>query len=175
MIKKINKKGDKLLSAYWFVILVIVAVGIVLMVNSFYGNKYDVRKQESNSLSQKVADCLYFGGELNPLLLNPQGGFKEDFRDNFLQYCYLNLTTNQEFEIPPYYIQVEIYSQSDLKKPIFNITKGNQNWIPDCSSTVSSGNLATCSNNSFFAKYGQDSFYLIKILSIVGKVQLNNK
>ncbi len=173
--KRINKKGDKLLSVYWFAILVIVAVGIVLMVNTFYGSSYDLRKQEADTLSQKVADCIYFGGEFNPLLINPQGGFREDFKDNFLEKCSLNFTISEEFQRPPYYTQAEFFSEGDLRKSAFLISEGNKNWISDCNSTVSSSNLAVCSEKSFFAKAKDDSIYLIKILSIVGKVTQNTK
>jgi len=173
-IKGINKKGDKLLSVYWFAILVIVAVGIVLMVNSFYGKNYDVRAQESKILSQKVADCIYFGGEFNPLLINSQGGFRDDFKDNFLEKCLLNLTINEEFERPPYYVEAEFFSEGNLKKTSFFISEGNKNWKSDCNVTVSGRDkLATCSQNDFFAKTNSNSLYLIKILSIVGKVEEN--
>jgi len=172
--KGINKKGDKLLSIYWFAILVIVAVGVVLMVNSFYGKNYDVRKQESEILGQKVADCIYFGGEFNPLLLNNQGGFREDFKDNFLEKCSLNLTINEEFKRPPYYFEVEFFLEEDLRKSSLLISEGNKNWKSDCDVSVSGkSKLATCFNQEFFAKLNSDSVYLIKVLSIVGKVEEN--
>ncbi|HIH52420.1 MAG TPA: hypothetical protein HA284_02695 [Nanoarchaeota archaeon] len=173
-LKGINKKGDKLISVYWFAILVIVAVGIVLMVNTFYGENYDVRSQEAEILAQKVADCIYFGGEFNPLIINPQGGFREDFKDNFLKMCNFNFTIEGSLERPPYYLEVGFFSDGDLKKSSFNILAGNKNWKSDCSVGVSQrANLVTCNEKEFFAVTKSDSVYLIKILSIVGKVDEN--
>jgi len=42
MISK-NKRGmEKIVSIYWFAILIIVAGGIIYMVSIFYGDPYDV-------------------------------------------------------------------------------------------------------------------------------------
>ena len=56
---------EKLMSVYWFVILFLVAGGVYSMVNVFYGHPYDVREVESNLLSQKIADCVSYGGIIN--------------------------------------------------------------------------------------------------------------
>ena len=169
-----NKKGDKLLSVYWFAILVIVAVGIVLMVNTFYGDTYDVRNVESRILAQKAADCIYFGGKFNPELFSSGDLFRDDFRDNFLEKCNLNFSTGQEFVRSPYYIEVNFYSEGDTRNSKFSISAGNQNWKSDCSLNVKDkSNLATCTNESFYSITDSGSIYLVKILSIVGKVDQN--
>ena len=62
MIK--NKKGDKLISVYWFVILFIVAGAIAYMTVSFYGEPYDIREAEAYALTNKVARCLSEAGYL---------------------------------------------------------------------------------------------------------------
>ena len=41
-----NRRGEKYLSVYWFVILAIVAGGIIAMVFVFYGKPYDIREIE---------------------------------------------------------------------------------------------------------------------------------
>jgi len=173
-LKRMNSRGEKLISVYWFAILVIVATGIVLMVNVFYGGPYDIRKIESGILAEKVADCIYFGGKINPLLRTPQGDFREDFRDKFLERCSLNFTIDEDFKRPPYYIEVEFFSEGNLKKPSFLMSKGNKNWKPDCKINVSGNDkLAKCSEKEFFMKTSSDSYYLVKITSIVGKVEEN--
>jgi len=78
-----NKRGDKLISVYWFIILTIIAGGIVLMANAFYSTPYDVRNAEAKILSEKVADCIYFGGIMNKDLIASTGAFKKEFDDNF--------------------------------------------------------------------------------------------
>ena len=174
MLNLKNKKGDKLLSVYWFAILVIVAVGVVLMANTFYGASYDVRKAESEILAQKVADCIYSGGAFNSQLFNLKGDFREDFKETFLDKCSLNFTIEENFQRPPYYVQVDFFRGTDTEKKSFSITEGNKNWVPDCNSKVAEkSKLATCTSQEFYAKRGSSSVYRIKILSIVGKVDQN--
>jgi len=174
MLNLKNKKGDKLLSVYWFAILVIVAVGIVLMVNTFYGASYDVRKAESEILAQKVADCIYSGGAFNSQLFNLKGDFREDFKETFLDKCSLNFTIDENFQRPPYYIQVDFFQGADTEKKSFSITEGNQNWVSDCDLNITDrSKLATCTSQEFYAKRSFNSVYLVKILSIVGKVDQN--
>jgi len=175
MIRKLeNKKGDKLLSVYWFAILVIVAVGIVLMVNTFYGKDYDVRKDEATILAQKAADCIYPSGKLNPEAFSSQSGFREDFRDKFLDKCSMNFSIKDTLQRPPYYIEVGFFSEGNLDKQEFLISHGNKNWKGDCENSASDRTkLATCVSKEFYAKGDSDTYYLVKILSIVGKVEEN--
>ena len=53
-----NKRGDKILSIYWFAILLIIAGGIFGMVYVFYGTPYDVREIETRVLTNQIADCI---------------------------------------------------------------------------------------------------------------------
>ena len=59
-----NKKGDKIISVYWFAILFIVAAAVVYMAALFYGAPYDARGIESDILTNQIADCLSQGGSL---------------------------------------------------------------------------------------------------------------
>ena len=65
-----DRKGDKIISVYWFAILVIVAVGIFGMVYVFYGSPYDVREIEANALLNQVADCVSYAGKINTGLIS---------------------------------------------------------------------------------------------------------
>jgi len=151
MIKLSNKKGDKILSVYWFAILVIVAVGVILMVNIFYGESYDVRKIEARVLAEKVADCIYFGGKPNNLLFS-QNVFREDFRDNFMDFCDIDFTplAGGPATRPEYYFEVNFSEDTNLKTNVFEISGGNSNWKTDCSeSIVGSRKLAVCVSKEF--------------------------
>ncbi|MDP3965979.1 MAG: hypothetical protein Q8Q04_00425 [archaeon] len=168
-----NKKGEKLISVYWFAILVIVAAGIVLMVNAYYGNSYDVREVESRVLADKIANCIYFGGKVNPLLLTPQGVFREDFRDLFMERCSLNFSVEGEFTRIPYYTSVEFLSFESLRSQ-FSIFAGNNNFKSDCNIKVEGNEkLAKCSEKEFYMKTDSGKIYLVKILSIVEKTNEN--
>jgi len=160
-MKRLNKKGDKLISIYWFAILVIVATGVVIMVNVFYGSQYDVREIEAGILSQKVADCIYPGGKMNPLLVTPQGAFREDFKDRFMERCSLNFDTGDELKRPQYYLEVNFYKEGNLKKNVFSLVEGNLNFKEDCKIDLEEEKLANCVNKEFFAISPSEEIYLI--------------
>src|SRR3989344_4017276 len=84
-----NKKGDKILSIYWFAILAIVVVGIVAMVIVFYGKPYDIRKEESGVLTMKIADCLSDGKYLDKKINN----------ENIIAECHFVLNDEYFFEV----------------------------------------------------------------------------
>ena len=173
-LNKINKKGDKLLSIYWFAILVIVATGVVIMVNVYYGSPYDVRQVESGILANHVANCIYFGGEVNPSIISPDGFFKEDFKDHFMDYCTLNFNVQGEFTQIPYYTEVNFFKGIDSPTSVFNITEGNKNLKSDCSVNIENKiKLAKCTSSSFFMRLNSKDVYLVRILAIVSKVNEN--
>lgn len=171
-----NKKGaDKLISAYWFIILTLVAGGIVLMVNSFYGAPYDVRELETKILSNQVADCIYPGGKMNVGLISEQGVFKQEFGDNFLKNCELNFDSKEEFKKIQYYTEAKFYKSGDNKQLKFSLIGGNQNYLSDCLNSKLGKRVAQCREDEFWAKSPNGDIYLVKIKSIVAKVEENAK
>jgi hypothetical protein len=97
---KMNNRGSKILSVYWFAILVIVAVGIVAMVITFYGKPYDVREAEAGIMINKIADCLSDSeGKLKPV--------------SDLEECHLDFGEKKEF-----YVEIE---ELEIKKGYFNL------------------------------------------------------
>lgn len=168
-----NKRGEeKLISMYWFLILTLIAGGIVLMVNTFYSSPYDVREIESEILANKVADCVFYSGEVNKLL-NSNGVFREEFRDNFLDRCNFNFDALDEFRDVDYYASAGFYSSESSDRPAFLLEDGNVNLIEDCNVEASKKKLGKCYENEFWAKTSSDKVYLVKILTIVKKVQEN--
>lgn len=172
-----NKRGgDKLISVYWFAILVIIAGGIIMMVNVFYSSPYDVREAEAQILAENVADCLVKGGEINKLLTSPTGTFRESFSDNFMKFCSLNFDVEGEFDRPEYYIEVGFYIEGDLDRKEFELIEGNLNWKSDCNfENEKQEKLVKCVEKDFYAVDSTQGVYLVKILSIVGKANQNVK
>ncbi|MDA3836940.1 MAG: hypothetical protein PF542_04925 [Nanoarchaeota archaeon] len=170
-----KKGGDKIISLYWFVILTLIAGGVVLMTNAFYGKPYDVRNMESEILANKAADCVYSGGKFNPELFSDQGTFKGEFKDKFLSKCNLNFKNNKEFEEEQYYLKVEFFEYTHLKEPLFFLEGGNQNYLSDCKIKERSKNLPVCLEASFYVNDLASGAYLVKITSIVSKTEQNVK
>lgn len=172
-----NKKADgKIISVYWFVVLVVVAGGVFLMVNMYYNSPYDVREVEAELLAEKVADCIYFKGKLNPDLISNTGVFKEEFIDHLSDRCSLNLDPVGQWVKPQYYIEVDFYDFVDKRNVILNMSEGNLNWKPDCDLKEEKyGNLVVCVEKEFYAKGIAKDIYLIKVLTIVRKTEQNVK
>ena len=172
-----NKRGEeKIISVYWFVILLLVATGVVIMVNVFYGSPYDIRLIEAEILSEKVANCIEEGGEINPDLMTSEGRFREEFGDNFLDYCDITFKTQSEFEEGQYYIEINFAEKRNPGKILFGIFEGNPNFKGDCDlDGKKHKKLAQCVQKEFFSLGEKEKIYSIKITSIVRKIEQNVK
>lgn len=163
-----NTRGDKLISVYWFTILILVAGGISAMVYIFYSAPYDVREMEGAIMINQVADCISQKGKINEKI------FEEDFQNNFLEKCHLNFNAEDDWEELQYYLDVKIYGIDDLENPIINLSEGNLNWISSCE--IANDNyekLAKCVEGRFYVL--GDKQYLVEILSIIRKSEKNVK
>ncbi len=168
-----NKKGDKLLSVYWFVILIIVAGGIFGMVYVFYGTPYDVREIETTLLINNVADCVSYGGVINDTLI--YNGVVNPTNQNFLSQCHLNFNSS-EWADEQYYTEVNFYKVNSATS-VLDIKKGNNNFLASCA--IQSGKdyntLTRCIEKSFYSVDNENNQYIIKILGVVRKSEENVK
>lgn len=158
-----NKRGEKILSIYWFAILLIVAGAIVYMVVTFYGSPYDAREQEANFLIDKIAGCISENGNLIEENLD-----KESFTEN----CDLNLET-EEFgdwnEQGQYYYEVEIRGfASNVFR--FEASDGNSNLKDFC--RISGDELPKCVERQFYS-LGEEDNYRVRIMGVVNKNEKN--
>jgi hypothetical protein len=171
-----NKKGtDKLLSVYWFVILIAVAGGISAMVFNFYSYPYDVRDIESKLLSTKITDCISQGGVLNKNLFDESGKFRTDLNEKILGICSLNFNSEQTFNNEnQFYFNVDFYDLENTATSILNINLGNSDWKSNCEfSDKEYKNLVQCYEGSFYSVDNSKKSYLIKILTITRKTEKN--
>jgi len=173
----VNKKGgEKLISLYWFLIIILIASGIYLMSHAFYHTPYDVREIEANILAEKTADCLVKGGEMNPNLINEQGIFRDEFLDIFMKECSLSFAVQQEWDVEQYYLEVNIFNGDNLGTSVFDIKEGNPNWKPDCTLKEKGyKRLVSCVEKKFYTMDKSQKMYLIKITSMVRKTEQNVK
>ena len=175
-----DKKGtDKILSIYWFAILIIVAGGIFVIIHMFYNYPYDVREIESNLLINKVADCLSTQGEISNLQILDSNGVFLLNKDNFLEICHLNFNVEDELgwkETPQYYLNLEIFKVPEATASVLNFSVGNLNYEVDCQVQEDKEyeKLVTCAERGLYAS-GQGEQYLIKISSAIRKTEKNVK
>lgn len=174
--------SDKLISAYWFFVIILIAGGVFAMVYLFYGAPYDIREVESEILSDKVSDCISFQGKLNGNLFNETGTFDSDFENNFFEECSLNFYAESENgwdrEIQ-YFSEIFFYSVSDTNNSIFEIKNGNTNFVPDCFIENKKGksyeHLVQCSEKKFYSVDDSGKQYLVYVLVGVAKGEKNVK
>jgi hypothetical protein len=166
---KSRKGQDKLITVYWFFILLIIAGGVVMMVNTFYSSPYDVREMEARVLTEKVFDCIYSGGVINPSL-NSEGRFLNGFKNDFFSICDLNFVSSDDVE---YYVSISISSRIDKKNPLFFMEAGNLNFKTDCGIEEKADRIARCYIRDVWILdlYGRP--YLATILSAIRKVSEN--
>lgn len=182
MNKKIDKKGtDKILSMYWFIILVLVAGGVFAMVYSFYSAPYDVRETESKILAEKIADCISKNGVINSEFING-GVFNTEINKTFSNNCSFNFAVEEGYgdnKVTQYFYEVDFYTPKDAENSAFSFDGGNSNWKVDCfikkESDKDYTKLAKCTEKRFYALGGNGEQYLIKILSVIGKSEKNVK
>jgi hypothetical protein len=175
--------GDKVISIYWFAIIVIVAGGVFAMAYNFYGAPYDVREIEVDVFSNKVSDCISFKGVLNKNLFNiSTGDFDSSFEENFYEYCGLSFETEKEYlweNTNQYFTEVIFYDING--EELFKFFKGNINLKQDCFVKDKKGNeydiLSKCSEKRFYSvsPLNEDDQYLVSVLSGIRKSEKNVK
>ncbi len=170
-----NKKGDKILSVYWFAVLIIVAGGIFAMVYIFYGAPYDVREIEANTLINSIADYVSYAGRINTNLIS-EGEFHQKLGEDFLKECNFIFSSN-EWEGEQYYTEIDFYKLEDINNPVMNINAGNNKWLGYCAIQENEEyeRIATCVRKSFYSLDDMGNQYIIKILAVVSKTDKNAK
>jgi len=170
-----NKKGDKIISVYWFAILIIVAGGIFGMVYIFYGSPYDVREIEANVLINRIADCVSYAGRINTNLIS-NGQISQKAGEDFLKMCHLNFKSS-EWQDEQYYTEINIYKLEDLNNPVLDIDAGDNKWLSSCvlQENKEVEKLAKCVRKSFYSLDDANNQYIIKILGVVRKAEKNVK
>ena len=162
---------DKIISVYWFAILVLVAGGIIAMVSVFYNSSYDVREIEADILTNKIGNCFSDVGYLKQEIFS-NGNFLIN-QDNFLEKCNLNFNSSEEKL--QYYSQVNVFKGTDLDNSFYEVVQGNKNLKADCAVSEEYEKVSKCVEKSFFTLDKSGNLYLIKILSVIDKSEKNVK
>jgi hypothetical protein len=87
----------------------------------------------------------------------------------------LNFESNSEFEPEQYYTQVRFFTSGESKQLAFTLEGGNSNYLADCTIDAGGEKLSHCLDKEFWVKGPTGKIYLVKIKSIVSKVEQNAK
>ena len=176
-----NKKGaEKILSVYWFIILILVAGGIYGMIYMFYSHPFDIREIEVNALTNKVADCISSKGRINEGVFNESGFLDKNFEDNFLDSCKINFNVEDEHgweDRQQYFFRVRFFTIGDLNNPFSEFSNGESLWLKDCQEIAKGTALeasSKCAEKRFYSVDGNKQI-LVDILSAVRKFEKNVK
>ncbi|MDO8467519.1 MAG: hypothetical protein Q7S56_01050 [Nanoarchaeota archaeon] len=156
--------GEKLLSVWWFAILVIVGVGVSAGIIIFYSASIDVRDYEAEILNKQVQNCFVNGNSL-----------VDNFKTiDILKDCNLDPIIFDKGS--DYFVKVYILD-SDGKDLRDVIVIGDSSKEADCpiSSEIPAKHISVCKDFNKRVYYG-DSMGMIKILTASnqegGKVKL---
>ena len=118
--RTLNKKGQKLLSIWWLLMLVVVGVGITAGVLIHSSANVDVREVETGILNKKILGCILENGFLIDEIL--EEGF------DFFEECNLNEEVFGEGSV--FYFNVKVYNEID--ELISEIRGGDASFEGDC-------------------------------------------
>lgn len=138
----LDKRGEKLLSIYWFFILGLTGVAIVGGTAMFYSSNVDARNLEANILMAEISDCLFDGGYI----------IDEYFDDDFDLISYCNFG---DFGLrSDFYFNVEFNGKK--------IAKGNVDFQKQCEivSVKDSGEKIEAESYPICVKSSQTLYYI---------------
>jgi len=139
MKSKINSRGgERVLSIYWFLIFLVVAIAVVSGVYIFFSKPIDVREAEAGILNDKLINCFIENGKLKNFEIS---GF--DLEDK----CGLDLNDrstgydgSKNYENNQYYLEIDIGVLGKEKV----IAYGDASYKPFCGQEASRKNIPYC-------------------------------
>lgn len=171
MALKVNlgKRGDeRVLSIYWFIMFIIVAVAVVSGVARFYGAPMDVRLVEAELLADKVIDCVSAQGKLD-------GGFMAlGEGQNMREYCHLNF---EDTSMDAYKGAGQYYISVQIGEGTWEAGNVGAKYQVFCGHTGSLKNVPVCVNKKVVLldeREGGQGFVAVDVVSVVAKVEQNN-
>ena len=138
---KTKKAGTKLLSVWWFLVLVIIAIGIVAGTSIFITKKIDTRAVEADILVSRAIICLV-----------NQGIIREDFlKENFNIFQKCALSEKIIDKSSNYFLNISLFDATSNKLVNVPLVYGNHAFEKECkvpASGVVAPNFPRCSEKS---------------------------
>lgn len=161
-----RKGGERLLSVYWFLIFLIVAIAVVSGVYIFFSKPIDVREAETGILNDKLISCFVDDGKLRNLDVtdsNLEDRCGLDFADRSVRS-----DGNLVYSELQYYVEVDIGLPGGEKV----IKLGNENYKPFCGQEKSRMNIPYCYANRLVALNGGE-LVAVTVISAIKKIEQN--
>ena len=158
---KYKKGGEEYLSPWMFIIWGLIAVFIVAGVLIFYSVETDIRTEEADILTLRIADCIVDSGYLDEFI------FEENF-DVFVS-CGLNKEVIEDTE--DFYLYIDVFDASQPEKSLLGepIEKGFKEFKMQCALKEASkvAHAAGCSSKKVYALSKTDSSkrFIIEIIA----------
>lgn len=162
MINKIG--GDRVLAIYWFIMFVIVIIGLVSGVSIFFSKPLDIREAEGNILADKLTNCFIDNGIYNNSLMDRA---KSDGLEEVCGLVLEDKTGYYENSNEQYYLEFKI---EDKIASSNDAVKSKLQGF--CEQEDLKKNIPACVNRDFFV-LKDDKFEKVEILVIVDKVKQN--
>ncbi len=159
-----NKLGDeRVLSLYWFVMFVIITIGVVSGVLIFFSNMIDVREAEAGILADRVIDCFVDEGRLNSKfgIVNEEN-FESECGFVFSDGAYDYGDEGQ------YFVEVSFDGSSIL----YN-SKSESRFKGVCFEDDSTKRIPICVQRRLMVLDSNGEFVLLYVLAGIDKVQQN--
>lgn len=172
-----NKKAtEKFLSIYWFAILLIVAFGIWAMAYSYYQHPLEIRELETRILSNKIANCISYKGEMRNEFFENEA-FRVLTEDEFEKICHFNPLVEDQYDWrkrKQYYVEISFFDISENSK--FSQIKYGEPSIKDfCEGSEDFERLPKCNTMRFYVIDNKKEQTLVEIFTGVGKAEKNVK
>jgi hypothetical protein len=158
-----NRKGDeRILTFYWILVFVIIAVAVASAVILFFGKPLDVREKETEIFADKIVDCYVNQGVID------SGALEIKDSATLRQRCRLSFQdiSNRAYaDKEQYYVEV--------KAGNYEMMAGNSDLKPLCDSAESKSRIPVCMEKKIFVLNNEGEFVLLQILTAVRKVEQN--
>ena len=154
-----NRKGDeKVMSFYWFVMFIIIAVVLASGIILYFSKPIDVREIEAGLLVDKVIGCVVSQGVLD---VGKLGGLTDE---NFEEVCGFSVIDNaRETGSEEYFVKLEAGGKV--------LNAGDGNFEAFCFDAKSDKNIPVCLERELIVFNG--GYEKIKILVSVRKTEQN--
>ena len=155
VLKKMDKKGEKLFSIWWFIIIIIIGLGIVAGVSLFYSSNLDIRSLEADALSSKVVKCISSSDGINPTILE----------SNFDIFSECSLSQSV-FDNGKFFIKISV-SDFFTGESVIGHSFGNNAFEKNCDikSKITAVKYPECSSKSVYVIDKDNKKYLVNVLA----------